>query len=347
MNEEKKVLRKGLTTGVHTCFAFWSVLDAFIVTKEFSSGKINKIDNDDLDVTKGCEIVVSISNIKDDLEFNELSLTPQRVEIGTNSLEIYAGIGVGVVTKKGLKIKPDFPAINPVPLENMQKIFKEKVKNLENINIFCTVSVTNGEEIAKRTFNPRLGIEGGISIIGTSGIVKPFSSEAFINSIRKSMEVAKATRNPRIVISSGAKSERFIKAYYPDLPAQAFVHYGNFIGETLKIAAEEQVPHVTLGVMMGKAGKLAEGNLDTHSKKVTMNKEFIQDLARQTGCSEETLAAIGQMNLARELWDIIPEELLEKFGKALIELCHRHCDPLLPNGELTILLITENGKIYS
>ena len=105
MNEEKKVLRKGLTTGVHTCFAFWSVLDAFIVTKEFSFGKINKIDNDDLDVTKGCEIVVSISNIKDDLEFNELSLTPQRVEIGTNSLEIYAGIGVGVVTKKGLKIK--------------------------------------------------------------------------------------------------------------------------------------------------------------------------------------------------------------------------------------------------
>lgn len=96
--------------------------------------------------------------------------------------------------------------------------------------------------------------------------------------------------------------------------------------------------------MMGKAVKLAEGNLDTHSKKVTMNKEFIQDLARQTGCSEETLAAIGQMNLARELWDIIPEELLEKFGKALIELCHRHCDPLLPNSELTVLLITENGK---
>ena len=127
MNEEKKVLRKGLTTGVHTCFAFWSVLDAFIVTKEFSFGKINKIDNDDLDVTKGCEIVVSISNIKDDLEFNELSLTPQRVEIGTNSLEIYAGIGVGVVTKKGLKIKPNFPAINPVPLENMQKIFEKKV----------------------------------------------------------------------------------------------------------------------------------------------------------------------------------------------------------------------------
>ena len=203
------------------------------------------------------------------------------------------------------------------------------------------IIVCGGEGVGVVTM-PGLGLELGSSAINDTPreMIKK-------NVIRKSMEVAKATRNPRIVISSGAKSERFIKAYYPDLPAQAFVHYGNFIGETLKIAAEEQVPHVTLGVMMGKAVKLAEGNLDTHSKKVTMNKEFIQDLARQTGCSEETLAAIGQMNLARELWDIIPEELLEKFGKALIELCHRHCDPLLPNGELTVLLITENGKIYS
>lgn len=99
--------------------------------------------------------------------------------------------------------------------------------------------------------------------------------------------------------------------------------------------------------MIGKAVKLAEGNLDTHSKKVTMNKEFIRNIARLAGCKEETLAAIGQMNLARELWDIIPEDLLEKFAKALIECCHRHCAPLLPNGELTVLLITENGKIYS
>ena len=251
----------------------------------------------------------------------------------------------------GLGLELGSSAINDTPREMIKKNVKlwlERLHITKQPNpILITISIPGGEEIAKRTFNPRLGIEGGISIIGTSGIVKPFSSEAFVNSIRKSMEVAKATQSPRIVISSGAKSERFIKAYYPDLPTQAFVHYGNFIGETLKIAAEEQVPHVTLGVMMGKAVKLAEGNLDTHSKKVTMNKEFIQDLARQTGCSEETLAAIGQMNLARELWDIIPEELLEKFGKALIELCHRHCAPLLPNGELTILLITENGKIYS
>lgn len=212
--------------------------------------------------------------------------------------------------------------------------------------IVVTISVPGGEEIAKRTFNPRLGIEGGISIIGTSGIVKPFSSEAFVSSIRKSMEVACATGSPRVVISSGAKSERYIKAYYPELPAQAFVHYGNFIGETLKIADKLKLPRVTLGVMIGKAVKLAEGHLDTHSKKVTMNKEFIQDIAHRTGCNEDVLTAIRNMNLARELWDIIPAEKLETFSKLLTEHCKQCCAPLLPDGELTILLISEDGKIY-
>ena len=160
------------------------------------------------------------------------------------------------------------------------------------------------------------------------------------------MEVARATGSPSIVISSGAKSEKYIKAYYSGLPAQSFVHYGNFIGETLRIADELKLPHVTLGVMMGKAVKLAEGNLDTHSKKVTMNKDFIQDIARRSGCKEDVLVAIRQMNLARELWDIIPTEKTEAFSKLLIEHCRQCCAPLLPNGELTILLISESGKIY-
>ncbi len=160
------------------------------------------------------------------------------------------------------------------------------------------------------------------------------------------MEVARATGSPRVVISSGAKSERYIKAYYPDLPAQAFVHYGNFIGETLKIADELGVPRVTLGVMIGKAVKLAEGNLDTHSKKVTMNRDFILDIARQAACGEEVAAAIRQMNLARELWSIIPAEKTEGFAKLLIGYCRRCCASLLPHGELTILLISEDGKIY-
>ena len=199
-----------------------------------------------------------------------------------------------------------------------------------------------GEEIAKRTFNPRLGIEGGISIIGVSGIVKPFSEEAFIDSIRKCMEVALASGTDRVVINSGGKSERFVKALYPELPQQAFVEYGNYIGETLKIANEIGIKNVILGVMLGKAVKLAEGHLDTHSKKATMNKAFILQMLHEAGCDID----ISDITLARELWERIPEGERTEFAHTVIRHCYEHCKPLLPKGELTLLLIDDEGRIY-
>ena len=113
------------------------------------------------------------------------------------------------------------------------------------------------------TFNPKLGITGGISIIGTSGIVRPFSSEAFVDAIRREMEVAVALGVNHVVINSGAKSEKYIRQLYPDFKPQAFIHFGNFIGDTLSIAADLGIANVTLGIMMGKAVKLAAGHLDT------------------------------------------------------------------------------------
>ncbi|MGP1624460.1 cobalt-precorrin-5B (C(1))-methyltransferase CbiD [Bacteroides heparinolyticus] len=310
------------------------------------SATVIKDAGDDPDITDGMKIVAHVaapSCMTDALREETAREAPRII--------IRGGEGVGTVTLPGLGLEPGAPAINNTPREMIKQNVRLCLERLHiagcPLPLVVTVSIPGGEEIARRTFNPRLGIEGGISVIGTSGIVKPFSSEAFVNSIRKSMEVAKATKSPLIVISSGAKSERHIKARYPDLPPQAFVHYGNFIGETLKIADEKEVARVVLGVMIGKAVKLAEGNPDTHSKKVTMNKAFIQDIARRAGCGSETLAAIGQMTLARELWDIIPKDVLKEFGRILVEHCHRYCAPLLPNGELTVLLINENGEIYS
>lgn len=299
---------------------------------------------DDPDVTDGMEIR---ANVAVPFRFDE----EDELQADDYSIIICGGEGVGIVTMPGLGLALGESAINPTP----RRMIEDNVKRcLERLNYpkqpnpyVVTISVPGGEKIAERTFNPRLGIEGGISIIGTSGIVKPFSSEAFVNSIRKSMEVAKATNSPCIVISSGAKSERHIKAHYPGLPAQAFVHYGNFIGETLKIAAQLEIPHIALGVMIGKAVKLAEGKLDTHSKLVTMNKDFILNTARRADCSLPTLAAIEKINMARELWEVLPAEETASFCKCLTEQCYRHCAPLLPHGELTILLITENGEIYT
>ena len=254
-------------------------------------------------------------------------------------VEISAGEGVGRFTLPGFDYPPGEPAINKGPREMMRANIKENVK--------ITISVPNGEEIAKRTFNPRLGIEGGISIIGVSGIVKPFSEEAFIDSIRKCVKVALASGTDRIVINSGGKSERFVKALYPTLPQQAFVEYGNYIGETLKIIDALAPLHpplrVTLGVMLGKAVKLAAGNLDTHSRKTTMDKVFIQQMLQEAGISID----ISDMTLARELWERIPECGRIPFAHVVIRHCAQHCTPLLPHGELTILLIDDDGTIHS
>ena len=269
---------------------------------------------DDPDVTNGIEV---------------------RAKVQTNDhFEIIGGEGVGRFTLPGFDFPPGEAAINKAPREMMRQNIQENVR--------ITISVSDGEEIARRTFNPRLGIEGGISIIGVSGIVKPFSEEAFIDSIRKCMEVAKASGSERVVINSGGKSERFVKTLYPDLPKQAFVEYGNYIGETLKIAHELNIRKVTLGVMLGKAVKLAAGHLDTHSRKTTMDLGFIQQMLQESGITID----ISDITLARELWERIPSHQLQDFAQTVIRYCAEHCLPLLPNGELTLLLIDDNGKIY-
>lgn len=295
---------------------------------------------DDPDITNGMTIEARVT----------LHLSSAATSTTPLSIHIDGGCGVGRVTLPGLGIEVGQAAINATPRRMIENSIRHLLQSLpmraNPVSIDVLISVPGGEEIARRTFNPRLGIEGGISIIGTSGIVKPFSTDAFIRSIAKSMEVARATGSPRVVINSGAKSERFVRAYYPELPPQAFVHYGNFIGETLKLADSLKLPRITLGVMIGKAVKLAEGHLDTHSRQVTMNRDFIISMARKAGCGEDVCTRIDGITLARELWDLIPASLLPTFAQTVIDHCYHHCAPLLPHGELTILLISEDGRIY-
>ena len=262
----------------------------------------------------------------------------------TGRVIFQAGEGVGTVTLPGLVLKVGGPAINATPRKMIRQELIPLLPSPDSVAI-VTVSVPGGEELAKRTFNPKLGIIGGISIIGTSGIVRPFSSDAFIASIRKEASVAKAIGCETLVINSGAKSERYLRSLYASLPPQSFVHYGNFIGETLKIAADLGFKQVILGIMIGKAVKLAEGFLDTHSKKVVMNKGFLQDVAKEAKCEEATVDAINRITLARELWELLAEKEQNRFFPLLLQKCKSYCAPILPDGELTLLLISEEGKV--
>lgn len=290
-----------------------------------------KYSGDDPDITNGTDITVTV-------QLNRLG-----------KVMFFGGEGVGRVTLPGLGIEVGGPAINKNPRKMMEAVVDEQLAAYKE---FChkngleypqgasadiTISVAGGREIAAKTFNPKVGVIDGISIVGTSGVVRPFSKEAFLNSINREMDVAKALGVTHLVINSGAKSEQKIKESVGPLPSQAFIHYGNFIGDTIKMASEHGFERVTMGVMIGKAVKLAAGNLDTHSKTVTVDKEFVKQVARDSGCSNIP----EDFTLARELWGIFKDNDAVRFFGRIKELCYSHCAPLLPNGKLEIMIIGE------
>ena len=304
--------------------------EALLPVEDYGSGDgwaeaaVRKCAGDDPDVTNGCLVRVRVA-------LN-----------GRKEVHFLQGEGVGRVTLPGLGLAVGEPAVNPVP----RRMIRENFAAMGVAGADVTVSVEGGAELALKTFNPKLGIEGGISIIGTTGIVRPFSNEAFAASIVREIDVAWAVGCRHLIINSGAKSENCLRRAFPSLCPQAFVHYGNFIGETLRAAAAKGFPRVTMGLMLGKAVKLAEGHLDTHSHKVTMNREFLKALAREAGCPAGTEACIDRLNLARELWTALPAEALRRFAAGVLRACHTHCDPLLGAGRLDILLISEEGAIF-
>ncbi len=270
---------------------------------------------DDPDVTDGAEVRASV--------------------VPSDHFLICGGEGVGRFTLPGFDYPPGEAAINRGP----RRMLRENITG----NYAVTISVRDGADIARRTFNPRLGIEGGISIIGVSGIVQPYSEEAFLESIRKCLCVAEASGAERVVLGSGAKSEDALKGFYPHLPAQAFVQYGNYVGATLTMADELGIRQLTLGMMLGKAAKLAAGQLDTHSRQGTFDRVFIAQLLTEAGIELD----INTITLVRELWDLLPAERIEPFVKVVIDHCRRYCEPLFTKGELTLLLIDDKGCIYA
>lgn len=267
--------------------------------------------SDDPDVLKGCRIT-SVVTLRDDTEIHFLQ-----------------GTGVGKVTLPGLGIPVGGPAINPTP----RRMMTEEIRQLTTQGVDICISVENGEQLAEKTFNHKVGVIGGISIIGTSGIVSPLSNDAFIRSIRRELEVAWAIGCRTIALVSGLKAERALQSTIPSSPLLGgrgrAIHYGNFIGDALSQAFDIGFRDVHLAIMIGKAVKLAEGNLDTHSHKVQMNKDFLKSIAPPS-----YHPAIDRITMARELWDIMPPEFFE----TIKQHCYNHCRTVFPEGEITIYI---------
>lgn len=296
-------------------------------TTEHATSSVIKDAGDDPDVTNGAEI----------------GCTVQLVD--TPGVHFERGEGVGIVTLPGLELAVGEPAINPVPrkmiTDAIQKILHDS--DLE-CGVRVVVFVRDGEKLAKRTLNERVGIMEGLSILGTTGIVKPYSASSYIASIEQGIDVAVANGISELVISSGARSEKYLKTLFPEHKEQAFVHYGNWIGETLRKIEAEPIHKVSIGIMMGKAAKLAEGRTDTHSCISSWNKEFIAEIAQVAGYETSYKEQIVALNMAGRLTELFPFETKEPFYQKLLEHCFNVIKKEITTAELDIYLIAKTGN---
>lgn len=339
-------LRTGFTTGSCATAASKAALVALLEQREVKEIDFSLPDGETISMaisscvwSDECARASVVKDAGDDPDVTNGVVIESEVRLSdTPGVHFLHGDGVGRVTLPGLGIEVGEPAINPIP----RKMIASELSKLYNGGIDVTISVPNGKDIASRTLNFKVGVVDGISILGTSGIVRPLSSDAYIESIAREIDVCKAVGSDVLVLNSGAKSERAVKRVCGELCNQSFVHYGNFIGEALRLAYEKGISDVRLGVMIGKAVKLAEGHLDTHSHKVVMNKDFLLSMAKNAGCSPGACDTIKSMVLARELWTLMLKSDADLFFPKLLEMCLQHCRKAYPHGKITIMLVSEN-----
>lgn len=215
-----------------------------------------------------------------------------------------AGDGVGTVTREGLPLPVGEPAINPVPRKMIQQVIMETAAaHGGSGDVIVTVSVENGAALAEQTWNPRLGILGGISILGTTGVVVPYSCAAWIESIHRGIDVARAGSMPLIAGCTGKSSEEKTQELL-GLPDHAMIDMGDFAGGMLKYLRRHPVPRVVIGGGFAKISKLAEGNLDLHSGRSQVDLTWMADVAHELGASKEIAAQIEGANTAAEALSI-------------------------------------------
>jgi len=225
-------------------------------------------------------------------------------------LIIQGGKGVGKVTRPGLPVSVGEPAINPAPRRQIREAVRE---GLTESGLRGTVSVlievVNGEKIAEKTLNPRLGIVGGISILGTRGTVKPFSNEAYRETITASMDVAKASGLTGIALATGGKSEGFLKNQIPDLPEMAFIQVADFFSFSLQEAVRRGFQDILYACFFGKIIKMAQGYPYTHARDSKIDFDLLARWCESSGMVEEKVHIIKKANTGREARGVIKEDV--------------------------------------
>jgi cobalt-precorrin-5B (C1)-methyltransferase len=293
----------------------------------WASASVVKDAGDDPDVTHGALITATV-----------------RPGPAGSGVGFAAGPGVGTVTKPGLPLAVGEPAINPVPRQLMTAAVTE-IAGGTVPDLVIEISVPGGEEIARHTWNPRLGILGGISILGTTGIVVPYSCAAWIDSIRRGVDVARAAGHQHLAGCTGSTSERVAAELYR-LPEDALLDMGDFAGAVLKYVRRHPVPRLTIAGGIGKLAKLADGHLDLHSGRSQVNFGFLAGLARAAGGDPGLAERVGSANTALEVLQLCQQAGLP-IGDLVAAGARRTAEQVLGDAPVAvdIVVIDRDGTI--
>lgn len=360
-----RVLRKGWTTGACATAATKAALTALFsgafpdpvqitlpkgempsfplcresLENNSAMASIIKDAGDDPDVTHGAEVIATIS--KGGLD---------------TGITFRAGDGVGMVTKAGLPIPPGEPAINPVPRKLMQNVVFELCEEYgQPSDIIIEISIADGAELALKTWNPRLGIVGGLSVLGTTGIVHPFSCAAWIHSIHRGVDVARAAGLDHIAGSTGSTSEAAVQKLY-DLPDIALLDMGDFAGGVLKYVRSHPVSRLTIAGGFAKLAKLAQGALDLHSGRSQVDFNWLAERIEALGGSEGLIKKCRIANTAAEVLSLVGEEaceLAEALALDVAFLAEKTAQDALASGEVSaavsvdVLIVGRESQILA
>jgi len=292
----------------------------------FAKAGIVKDAGDDPDVTHGALIMSTV----------------RRAAPGSGIM-FKAGPGVGTVTRPGLPLAVGEPSINPVPRRMIAEAIAEAAGDEADFEV--EISVADGEKIAERTLNGRLGILGGISILGTTGIVIPFSCSAWIHSIWRGIDVARAAGLDHVAGSTGNTSEKAVQAHH-NLPEIALIDMGDFVGGMLKYLRDHPVRQVTIAGGIAKMTKLAQGMLDVHSKRGLADLEALAKVAAEAGADIDLVARIAGANTVLQAFSLAGESGLP-LGDRIAALAWNTAAKVLgdPAIALEILIYDREGRL--
>jgi cobalt-precorrin-5B (C1)-methyltransferase len=343
----ERPLRRGWTTG--TCAAAAAkAAYAALVTGDFPdpvevtlprgerpSFALATTRKDDASATAGV-----IKDAGDDPDVTHGALVCATVRLGAagTGVSFRAGEGVGTVTRAGLPIPPGQPAINPVPRQMICDAIAEiTAAGGRAPDVDVEIFIPGGEALAAKTLNGRLGIVGGLSILGTTGIVVPYSCSAWIHSIHSGIDVARAAGLTHIAGATGSASEAAAQKLY-GLPDMALIEMGDFVGGMLKYLRRNPVPRITIAGGVAKMTKLAQGLTDLHSRRGEVDLNFLAEFAGLAGGSRELCERIVAANTAAEAFKLAGAEGIA-LGDNVAQAARETAARLVSGGDIAIEVI--------